>query len=87
MPTPCDLLEWDTMVAESYPEQVSVNFSVLNNSETCVQTVTPQRFKASFTASEDASVRASIEGKSVDMNLIPASEGESPNDFELFIKG
>lgn len=87
MPTPCDLLNWDVLVAESFPEQVMVRFDVLNNADVCVQVIAPQRFKVSFDASEQASIRATLEGRDVDLNLIPAGEGETPDDFELFIKG
>jgi len=86
-PTPCDLLNWDVAVAESYPEQVAIDFTVINNSETCVEMVTPQRFKISFDASEDADIQVQFEGRQLELNLIPGSEGESPDDFELFIKG
>lgn len=87
MPTPCDLLNWDSLVAESMPEQVTVQFDVINTAEMCAQTVTPQRFKVSFTASENASIRAMFEGRNIELNLIPPGEGETPEDFELFIKG
>jgi len=29
--TPCELLDWDVTIAESYPEQVTVDFMVINN--------------------------------------------------------
>jgi hypothetical protein len=87
MPTPCDLLNWDTQIAESMPEQVAVHFDVINTAESCAQVVTPQRFKVTFTANEKASIRATLEGRDVEINLIPPGEGESPEDFELFIKG
>lgn len=87
MPTPCDLLNWDTRVAESNPEQVTVDFNVVNHSESCAQVITPQRFKVSFDASEKANIRATFAGRSVELNLLPASPDESPDDFELFIKG
>ncbi len=87
MPTPCDLLNWDSLVAESMPEQVTVNFDVINTADTCAQTVTPQRFKVTFSASENATMRATLEGRAVELNLIPPGAGESPEDFELFIKG
>lgn len=85
--TPCDLLNWDARVQESYPETVIVDFDVINNSETCAQVVTSQRFKVSFTASEAAQIRATIEGRDIELNLIPAAADESPDDYELFIKG
>lgn len=87
MPTPCDLLEVDTVVMESYPEQIKLNFSVVNNSETCAQVLTAQRFKTSATASEAATVSATFMGRAVELNLIPAAAGETPEEFELFIKG
>ena len=87
MPTKCDLLNWNSRVAESFPEQVTVDFTVINNADSCEQTVTTQRFKESFTASEKASIKATFQGRSVELNLIPTGPGETPDDFELFIKG
>lgn len=87
MPTSCDLLNWSTRIAESMPEQVTIDFTVVNHSDTCAQVVTAQRFKVSFTASEQAVIKATFEGRAIEVNLIPALTGESPDDFELFIKG
>jgi len=87
MPTPCDLLDNTVRVMESYPEQVAIDFTVINNSDICAQVVTPQRFLVSFSASENASISATLEGQGLPLNLIPAAEGESPDDFELYIKG
>lgn len=87
LPTPCDLLNWDVFVAESYPEQVTVDFSVLNTAESCAAVVTDQRFLVSFDASEDAMITARFMGDLVELNLIPAAPGETPESFELFIKG
>lgn len=87
MPTPCDLLNWDTRVAESMPEQATIAFTVVNRADTCAQTVTPMRFKAEFTASEQASIRATLMGREVTLNLIPPGPGETPEDFEVYIKG
>lgn len=87
MPTPCDLLNWTSRVAESSPEQVMVNFDVVNNAEVCTQVQTQQRFKVTFKAGEDAVIKATLEGRAVELNLIPPAAGETPEDFELFIKG
>lgn len=87
MPTPCDLLEADAIVAESYPEQVSINFNVINNAETCTQVITPARYKVEATASPEATFSANFMGRNVELNLTPAPEGETPEDFEVFIKG
>jgi hypothetical protein len=86
-PTPCDLLNWDTTIAESFPEQVMVNFTVANYADTCAQVVTPQRFKIDFVASEKATIRARFEGRTIELNLLPAAPDENPDAFELFIKG
>lgn len=86
-PTPCDLLEAEAVVMESYPEQVLINFEVINNSDTCAQVITAQRFKVEAQASLEASFSARFIGRDIELNLIPAAEGEVPEDFELFIKG
>jgi hypothetical protein len=87
MPTPCDLLTSEASVAESYPEQVTLNFSVINNAESCVQAITAQRFMITAAASKDASFKAKFMGRDIELNLIPAAVGEIPEEFELYIKG
>jgi hypothetical protein len=87
MPTPCDLLEVDSIAEESFPEKISLNFTVINNAEMCAQVVTTQRFMTAVTASKDATVSATFMGRPVELNLIPAAPGETPDEFELYIKG
>lgn len=87
MPTQCDLLNWDTKVQESMPETAIIDFDVVNNTKGCAEVATPQRFKVTFDASVGASIRARFMGRDVELNLIPAGEGETPDSFELFIKG
>ncbi len=87
LPTMCDLLEWDVLIRESMPEGVTIGFSVLNNAETCAQSVAAQRFVVTFEASEGAMIDASLNERRVELNLIPAAPGEKPEDFELFLKG
>jgi len=87
LPTPCDLLEGEAVIMESYPEKINLDFTVINTSDTCTQVITNQRFMIEAQASEEASVVASFMGRDVELNLIPAAEGETPDEFELFIKG
>lgn len=87
MPTPCDLLNWDTRIAESMPEQVTVAFTVVNNSDMCAQVVTPQMFSVSFDASANASIKAMLNDRPLELNLIPAAPGERPEDYEFSGKG
>ncbi len=86
-PTPCDLLTTDVQIAESMPEQITFLFDVINNSEMCAQVVTTQRFKIEATASDAASLSATFMGQRVELNLKEATPGETPDDFEVFIKG
>ncbi len=87
MPTPCDLLTYDSRVAESHPEQVTFAFGVKNDADTCAQVVTIQRFMVSATASNQATLQATFNGQPIELNLIEAEPGETPDDFELYIKG
>lgn len=87
MPTPCDLLETSAIVAESYPEQITLNFEVINNADFCAEVITPQRFKITATASASSTFSAVFKGRPVELNLVEALPGETPEDFELFIKG
>ena len=64
------------------------SFDVVNNSkDQCEQTVTAQRFKVGFKAPKDIKIDATFKGNPIELNLIPAQQGENPADFELFIKG
>lgn len=87
MPTPCDLLEVNSEVQESYPEQIRLDFTVINNSKTCEKIPTNQRFMVSVTASSDAKITATYLGKPAELNLIPAGPEETPDEFEIYIKG
>ena len=86
-PTPCDLIEVAPQVRESYPEQVELQFTVINNDDMCAQVLTTQRFRADVTASAKATFTATYQGQPLILNLVPADPSESPDDFELFIKG
>jgi hypothetical protein len=87
MPTPCDLLTYEAVVAESFPEQITYNFGVINNSEVCAQVVTPQRFLVTATASAEATHAATFNGQPIELNLVEAAANETPESFELYIKG
>lgn len=87
MPTPCDLLEVDAEVLESAPEQIVLNFRVINTAESCAQVLTPQRYSVSASASEDAKIEATFNGIPVILNLTPAPAGTLPEEFEVYIKG
>jgi len=87
MPTPCDLLQADARVMESFPEQIAIDFNVVNNAEFCAQQITQARFKVSASASQEATISATFMGRAVELNLVPPAAGETSEAFELFIKG
>ena len=87
MPTPCHILDWETLIAESFPEQVTINFNLSTQAEVCTQVITPTRFLVEFQASEEASIRATLNGERAELNLIEAGPDENLEEFELFIKG
>lgn len=87
LPTPCHILATDVVVAESLPEQVTINFTSSTQADFCAQVITPARFKVEFNASENASIKATWNGKSATLNLIPVGQNENLDDFELFMKG
>jgi hypothetical protein len=88
MPTPCHLIQSDVRVAESMPEQVTIELSIVNNAEVCAQVLTPQRFRVDFAASEKATISLTLDGKQTTLNLRDAESGETPDDLgDIFIKG
>ncbi len=87
LPNPCYILTTTAQIAESYPEQVTLNFSAKTSDDVCAQVITTERFKADFKASSDATIKAMWNGKPVEINLIPAGPNEDLSNFELFIKG
>ncbi len=87
LPTTCDLLNWDSVIRETMPESITIDFTVINNDKSCEEATAPQKFLVSFDASDTATIDARLNGRKVELNLIPALPGEKPEDFELFIKG
>ena len=87
LPTPCDLLNWDVRIGESFPENITIDFSVVNHTESCAQVVTLQRFFISFRAHRDASLHATFEQRTIALRIIEAGPEDVPEDFDVFIKG
>ena len=87
LPTPCYVLATNALVAESMPEQVTLEFTATTQGEMCAQVITKERFKIEFTASEGATIKATWNGQPANLNLIPAGADEDLSNFEIFIKG
>ena len=89
MPTACDLLVATSSVSGSgtAAEQVMLDFSVINHSADCAKQSTQARFKVTGVATSSASFKAQFMSKAVELNLTEAAPGETPEKFELYIKG
>lgn len=88
MQTPCDLLQSDAVVRESSPEQVGITLTTVNNADVCAQVLTLQRFRVDFTASKEAQISATLNGKPAVLNLKDAEPGQEPDKLEdLYFKG
>ncbi len=87
LPTPCDLLTSEVRVLESLPERIEIDLSVNNTSDMCATVVTPQRFVKEVSASDTASVSVSLNGRPLEVNLIPAAPGELPGEAAVDYKG
>ncbi len=71
LPTPCHSLTVDALIAESYPEQVTLQFASAGEAETCIQVISEQEFSIEFSASSEASIRATWNGAPITLSLVP----------------
>lgn len=86
LPTPCHILMTGSEVKNNGLEAV-LTFESSTKADMCAQVITPARFKIDFEATEDAVISALWNGKKAELNLIPVGEGETLDEFEMFIKG
>jgi hypothetical protein len=78
LPTPCHVLDSSTMIAESFPEQVTVNFVATTASEMCAQVITPEPFQVSFEASANALIRLTLNGDALKYIVTDSEVVETP---------
>lgn len=60
LPNPCTVVQTEVLVAESYPEQVTVRVITSSSAEMCAQVVVPYISTGTFSASERASVSLAV---------------------------
>lgn len=60
LPNPCVKATVETIIAESYPEKVTVQVKTSNTGEICAQVIQNFNFESTFSASEKASIRLSV---------------------------
>jgi len=81
LPTPCHTFSSQVLIAESYPEQITVAFTVAPGAGVCVEMIAEKPFSISFKASKDAIIRATLNGQSITLDLIEQGDvkGDSIN--------
>ena len=71
VPSPCYELTHEVIILESFPEQVHINFTSEipqgKENSICAQVITPKEFEVSFQASQEATVRATLNGAIMDL--------------------
>ena len=78
LPTPCHTLESEVLVAESFPEQITINLRTVAPEEdvACIQVLERATFDIFVTASEGAKlVRVVLDGTPVDFEIFEEFKG------------
>lgn len=63
VPTPCHELKVEARIMESYPEQVVVDFNIVDTGAICVQVIADKPWSVEFIASEQARISARVNGQ------------------------
>lgn len=87
LPTPCHILETKGIASADKKHVFTEFVSSIKTGETCVQTITPARFRITVKGDKGAVMSATLNGKEVTLNLIEAGPTEDLDNFELYIKG
>lgn len=87
VPTPCHTLSTNVLIAESYPEQVTLEITVGAPAPdvVCAQVIAQKEFSVTFDASPEHTFRVLLNGKPVDVSVssLPQEEENSANTIEL----
>lgn len=62
-PTPCHIFESEVIIRESFPEQVTLDLTIKDSGQICIQVIGEEVFTITFEASEKALVDAAINGE------------------------
>lgn len=75
LPTPCHTISHDVLVAESFPEQVSIALVTKPGAGLCTQVLADKFFRITFNASKDAVIRATLDGQPITLIYSDNNEG------------
>ncbi|MFQ5492755.1 MAG: hypothetical protein ACE5DX_01170 [Candidatus Dojkabacteria bacterium] len=64
-PTPCSEVQVETLIAESFPEQVSINFTTKESDEICIQVIGERTFSGTVTVDREASFSVRVNGQPI----------------------
>lgn len=76
LPTPCHQIVADTMIAESFPEQVSIVISVPEDEGVCIQVLEDRSFSVDVEVSRDATFSITTENRTLSVPALPAEAEE-----------
>lgn len=78
LPTPCHTLQTMIVIAESYPEQVTLDLTSASNAPVCAQVVTEKEFTAQFNASPNHTIRLTMNGKEIPIEVVDGNPSRTP---------
>ena len=70
LPTPCHSIKTETLVAESYPEQVTIKLDTMSDGEPCAEVISDKKFFAQFTASPEHTLSIILNGENLRFKII-----------------
>ncbi len=89
LPTPCHGLKHEVMIAESFPEQVTIVFTTKSDAQECAQVTISEEFYVTFKADIAATVQMTLNGEKLPFYTIEpkgtsseAMENESSSDLD-----
>jgi len=65
LPTPCHELQENIRIAESFPEQVSIDLAIVDTGGVCIQVIDDREFSIDVEVDEAASFTLSIDGVTI----------------------
>lgn len=75
LPTPCHGLSHEVIMAQSFPEQVTINFTTKANDGICTQVLADKFFRVTFAANKDAIIKATLDGEALELIFGQNKEG------------
>jgi len=74
LPTPCHELNENVRIAESFPEQVFIDLSVIDTGGICIQVLDQRSFSIDVEVDERASFTFTIDGKGIPVQALSVDE-------------